>query len=83
VYNWTYQSLGDINTGTWSSSSGVGRKADDLALQKKNIVANSKEVKTRSNLAESSKEGYGSKTAVLPTTMILYKYNYLTYTGIL
>jgi hypothetical protein len=29
-----------------------------------NIVAKSKEVKTRSNLAETSKEGYGSKSAI-------------------
>jgi hypothetical protein len=31
-YNWADLSLGDINTGTWSSKLGVGRKADDLAL---------------------------------------------------
>jgi hypothetical protein len=31
-YNWTTLSLGDINTGTWSSRLGVRRKADDLAL---------------------------------------------------
>jgi hypothetical protein len=31
-YNWDTQSLEDINTGTWSSRLGVGRKADDLAL---------------------------------------------------
>jgi hypothetical protein len=29
------------------------------------FVAKSKEIKTRCNLAESCKEGYGSKTAVL------------------
>jgi hypothetical protein len=34
-------------------------------LCKKITVAKSKEVKTRCNLAESSKEGYGSKRAVL------------------
>jgi hypothetical protein len=39
-------------------------------LIKKIIVTNSKEVKTGCNLAESSKEGYGSKRAVLP--MIIY-----------
>jgi hypothetical protein len=33
-------------------------------LCKKIIVAKSKEVKTRSNLAESSKEGHDSKRAV-------------------
>jgi hypothetical protein len=37
----------------------VGRKADDLALLKKNIVAKSKEVKTGSNVAEPFKEGCG------------------------
>jgi hypothetical protein len=65
----------------------VGRKADDLTLQKndcceiqskKNIVAKSKEVKTGwsntqewTNLAESSKEGYDSKRAVLPMMMMI------------
>jgi hypothetical protein len=38
----------------------VGRKADDLAPSKI-IVEESKEVETRSHLAESSKEGCGSK----------------------
>jgi purine nucleoside phosphorylase len=52
---------------------GVVRKADGLALQKKIIVSKPKEVETGwhnshewINLAESSKEGYGSKRAVLP-----------------
>jgi hypothetical protein len=35
-------------------------------LCKKNIVAKSKEVKIGCSLAESSKEGYGSKRAVFP-----------------
>jgi hypothetical protein len=30
-YNWATLSLGDINTGTWSSRLGVGHKADYLA----------------------------------------------------
>jgi hypothetical protein len=34
-------------------------------------IAKSKEVKTGSNLAGSSKEGYGSKSAVLPMMMIM------------
>jgi hypothetical protein len=38
---------------------------------KKFIVAKSKEVKTGSNLAESYKEGYGSKRAVLPVVMVV------------
>jgi hypothetical protein len=36
-----------------------------LLCEKENIVFKPKEVKTRSSLAESSKEGYGSKRAVL------------------
>jgi hypothetical protein len=39
----------------------VGRKADDQ-LCKKITVAESRDVKTGCNLAESSTEGYGSKT---------------------
>jgi hypothetical protein len=31
-YNWATLSLGDINTGAWSSRFGVGRKAEDLAF---------------------------------------------------
>jgi hypothetical protein len=42
-----------------------------LLCKKKIIVAKSKEVKPGCNLAEFSKEGYGSKRAVLPTTMIM------------
>jgi hypothetical protein len=40
-------------------------------VKKKIIVAKSKEVKTRSNLAESSKEGYGSTSAVLPMMVVV------------
>jgi hypothetical protein len=39
-------------------------------LCKKITVVKSKEVKTRHNLAESSKVGYGSKRAVLPMMMM-------------
>jgi hypothetical protein len=59
-----------------------GHKYRDLVLQvgdfdarlttsfcKKIIVVKSKEVKTRCNLAESSKEGFGSKEADLPVMM--------------
>jgi hypothetical protein len=38
---------------------------------KKNVVK-SKGVKAGSNLAESTKEGYGPKRAILPTTMIQF-----------
>jgi hypothetical protein len=36
---------------------GFGRKADELGYAKTNMIAKSREVKTRSNLAQSSKEG--------------------------
>jgi hypothetical protein len=62
----------------------VGHKYKELVLQvgglnarlttllcKKIIVAKSKEVKTRSNLAELFKKGYGSKRTVLPMMMII------------
>jgi hypothetical protein len=38
---------------------------------KRITVAKSKEVKTKSNLAEFSKEGYGSKSALLPVMMMM------------
>jgi hypothetical protein len=38
---------------------------------KKKIVEKSKKVKTGSNLAESCKEGYGLKGAVLPMVMMM------------
>jgi hypothetical protein len=41
-HNWATLSLGDINTETWSPKLGVGRKADDLALQKKIFLLNPK-----------------------------------------
>jgi hypothetical protein len=45
---------------------GVGRKGDDVSLQTKiYIVAKFKEAKTGCNLAESSKEGCGSKRDVI------------------
>jgi hypothetical protein len=42
-----------------------------LLCKKKIIAAKSKEVKSGCNLVESSKEGYGSKRAILPTTMMM------------
>jgi hypothetical protein len=53
-YNWANLSLGDMNTGTWSTRLGVERKADDSALQKKNIyiyiyLQNSKQIKSGRN----------------------------------
>jgi hypothetical protein len=42
---------------------GVGRRAEDLGYVKI-IVAKSSEVKTGSNVAEYSKEGYGSESDV-------------------
>jgi hypothetical protein len=49
----------------------VGRKADGPCFVNETIVANSREVKTGSNLAESSEEGYGSKWAVLLKMMTM------------
>jgi hypothetical protein len=49
---------------------GVGRKADDL-LCERITLAKSKDVKTGCTLADSSKEGYGSKRAVLPVMMMM------------
>jgi hypothetical protein len=69
-YNWATLSLGYINTVTWSSRLGVGRRADEYVL-KKYIIAKSTKVKTRCNLAESSKEDYGSKRAVLSVMMMM------------
>jgi hypothetical protein len=45
-------------------------------LCKKITVAESKEVKTGPNLTESSKEGCGSKGAVLPVLMMKKSTNY-------
>jgi hypothetical protein len=45
----------------------AGRYSDDLALQN----CCNREVKTGSNLAESSKEGNGSKAAVSPMMMMI------------
>jgi hypothetical protein len=50
-----------MKTETWPSRLGVGHKAEDLAKCKKVIGAKSKQVKTGSNLAESSNEWYGCK----------------------
>jgi sporulation protein YlmC with PRC-barrel domain len=46
-------------------------------LYKKITVAKSKEVKTVSNLAVSSKEGYGSKRFVSPMMMVIYAFGVL------
>lgn len=56
-YNWATMSLGNINIETWPSRLGDGRKTDrdPLSKKKKNIVANSKDVKTGCKLTESSK----------------------------
>jgi hypothetical protein len=40
-------------------------------LYKRILVAKSEEVKTRLNPVEFSKEGYGSKSAVLPMMMMM------------
>jgi hypothetical protein len=50
---------------------GVGRKADDLALQKNYCSEIQRNEKTRSNLAVYSKEDRGSKRAVLPVVVVV------------
>jgi hypothetical protein len=37
-YSWANLSPGGINTEAWSSMLGVGREADNLALQKRNFL---------------------------------------------
>jgi hypothetical protein len=57
---------------TWPSRSGVRRKADDLSLQINyccEIQASKKSDGKYTSLAEYSKEGFGSRKAVLPVTM--------------
>jgi hypothetical protein len=55
-------------------------------LCKQIIVAKSKEVKTGCNLAESSRQGYGSKSAGLPMMMMIFErmcyHYYKSLTGI-
>jgi hypothetical protein len=60
-------SLGDIDTGTWSSRFGGWTQSSVIKL-----LRNPKELKTGFNLVESSKEGYCSKRAVLSTMMMTY-----------
>jgi uncharacterized membrane protein YedE/YeeE len=55
-----------------SSRLGIGRRADNLALCKNTVVTKSKGVKLGSNLAEPSKEGCGSKMAVLPMLVMMF-----------
>jgi hypothetical protein len=43
--DWAILSLGDTNTGAWPSRLGVGRKDDDLAVQKKSFSRNPKKLK--------------------------------------
>jgi hypothetical protein len=59
-YSGTNLSLGDIDTGTWSSGLGFDASLTTL-LCKTVIVAKSKEMKSGSILTEYSKKCYGSK----------------------
>lgn len=56
--------------GTWSSRLGLDTKVKNMLFKKISIVK-CKEVKTGCSLAESSKEGYGSKRVVLPMMMVV------------
>jgi hypothetical protein len=50
---------------------GLGHKVDDLTVHKKIVVTKSKEVKTGRDLAESFKEGCGSRRAVFPVILMM------------
>jgi hypothetical protein len=73
-YNRANLPLGDINTETWSSRLEVGHKADDLALQENYCYeiqrSENRMVQFKTSLAESSKEGYVSKTISLMMMMM-------------
>jgi hypothetical protein len=62
-YNWATLSLVDINTptGTWYSRLGGGMGRLTTLLFKKITVTKPKEVKTRSNLAESLRKSMAQK----------------------
>jgi hypothetical protein len=72
-YNWATLFLGDINTGSGPPGWWLDAKLTTLLFgkKKKKIVTKSKEVKQRYNWTESSKEGCGSKRAVLPMFLCL------------
>jgi hypothetical protein len=63
-----------MNTEIWCSRLGVGRNTDELALRKY-YSFEINEVKAGSNLAESSKEGCGSKRAVFPMMIMMIMMN--------
>jgi hypothetical protein len=67
-YNWATLSLGDIHKRSGSPGCGLDARLTTL-FYKKIIIVKSEEMKTGSNPAESSKEGYGSKRAVLSVMM--------------
>jgi hypothetical protein len=69
-YNWDNLSIGDINAETWSSKLGVDARLKSL-LCRKITVAKFRFLKTGCNLAGSSKEACGTKSAVLPMMMIM------------
>jgi hypothetical protein len=65
--------LGTINTGPGPPGWASGAWLTTLRCKNMNI-AQSKEVKTGSNMAESSRESCDSKRAVLPIMMMMMKY---------
>jgi hypothetical protein len=66
--NWTNLSLEDIEG---PGLPGWRLDARLTTLLCKKIVSKSKDMKTGSNLTEFSKEGYGSKRAVLPMMIMM------------
>jgi hypothetical protein len=71
-YNWATLSLGNVNTWTWSSRLGFDERLTTL-LCKNILLLNKNKLNRMINLAESSKEGYDSKRAVLPMMIMMIR----------
>jgi hypothetical protein len=68
VYNWVTLSLGDMNTGTWSSRLGIGRKADGPCSVKISYCC---EIQKSENRMQSGRTFCGSKKSVFPMMMMM------------
>lgn len=73
--NWATLLLREISAEIWPSRLSVGYNSDDLDLQNKFAVAESREVQIKgsnliNNMEKSSKEDYSSKMAVFPMLML-------------